>query len=511
MNTQQILKDKAYQYSLKPAIIFQEQEITFSKLNENVLRLANALKSLGVGKSDKIAIYLPNGPEYVYSYLAIFCLGAVGVPLDYVLKEDELISCLQHSDTKLLIGKDNNEVSLLKLQKSVSSLQKIVVCGEGSSEALSFQELINKNTTDFPAVKVDDRDPALIMYTSGSTGKPKGILLNYKHLEGSPRAMEYFVDLSDKDIKLSALPLSHIAGLIYIQNCIMFGITLVIMERFNPFEFLGNVSRYNVTCFHIVPAMYTAILTLKQIEKFDLSSLRWVVVFGAPSSPDILKRFQQYCPNAQLLNGWGMTETCPPNTVTPLCRERRSAFPTPNKITSVGKPAPTCEIKIFDENDHEVTQGEIGEIVIRGWVVMDGYFKDSETTAELKKNGWFHTGDLGRFDNEGFLYIVGRKKEMIKVGGQIVYAPEVEAAFYKNDAVSEVAVIGVSDRLRGEVVKAFVVLKESGSVSPEDLRYFAREHLAHFKVPQTIELRETLPKNRTGKIDKETLKQEVAA
>ncbi|MBI3617600.1 MAG: AMP-binding protein, partial [Candidatus Omnitrophica bacterium] len=203
-----------------------------------------------------------------------------------------------------------------------------------------------------------------------------------------------------------------------------------------------------------------------------------------------------------------------PNTVTPLGS---------TNIASVGKPAPNCEIKIFDEDNRELPPagrrspegespsavGEIGEVAIRGWIVMEGYYKDPEATAALKRNGWLYTGDLGRFDKEGFLYIVGRKKEMIKVAGQIVYAPEVEAALQKHEAVAEVAVIGVPDSLRGETVKAFVVLRESAKTTPEDLRYFAREHLAHFKVPQSVEIRSTLPKNRTGKIDKELLKSEV--
>ncbi len=200
-----------------------------------------------------------------------------------------------------------------------------------------------------------------------------------------------------------------------------------------------------------------------------------------------------------------MTETCPPNTVTPLDRGTARRAPTIN-IESVGKPAPHCEIKIFDENEKELPVGQIGEIVIRGWVVMEGYYKDPEATQELIRSGWFHTGDLGRFDDEGYLFIVGRKKEMIKVGGQIVYAPEVEAALQRHEAVNEVAVIGISDKLRGEVVKAFVSLKENFKVSSEDLRYFARDHLAHFKVPQSIEILGSLPKNRTGKIDKEFLK-----
>lgn len=519
MNIRQILEDTAQKYPLKPAIVFKDTVISFKGLEQNVLKLAHALKEQGVGKSDKVAVYLPNCPQYVYSYLACFSLGAVGVPLDFMLKKDELIACLSHGEAKILIAQENHEVSLAEVVGGVSSVEKIIRCGhrrdparadsntqpstQNPSPSLSFDDLLTNSSGNLSPIDIQDCDPSLIMYTSGTTGAPKGILLNYKHLEGSPRAMEHFVDLTDRDTKLCALPLSHIAGLIYIQNCILFGITLVLMERFHPLEFLKNVEQHKITCFHIVPAMYTAILSLKGIEKFNLSSLRWVVVFGAPSSPEILRRFQQYCPNAQLLNGWGMTETCPPNTVTPLGSK---------KIESVGKPSPLCEIKILDENDQEVPTEEIGEIVIRGWIVMDGYYKDPQTTSQMKRNGWLYTGDLGRFDSEGFLFIVGRKKEMIKVAGQIVYAPEVEATFCKHEAVAEAAVIGIADQLRGESVKAFVVLKEGMKSTPEDLRYFAREHLAHFKVPQTIEIREALPKNRMGKVDKEVLKksQEIA-
>jgi len=494
MNIFQILTDSARVFAQKPAIIFKEKSISFKDLKSNVLSLARGLQAMGVGKGKKIALYLPNCPEYVYSYLSSFLLGAVIIPLDYMLKSDELIACLSHAEAQFVIVLPKPDLDWSMLQEQVPSLKTVIPLG------YDFEQLFQPGA--FKYEGFSDADPALIMYTSGTTGQPKGILLNYKHLQGSPEAMKYFVDLSERDVKLCAIPLSHIGGFIYIQNCINFGITLVLMDRFHPLEFLKNVQQYKVTCFHIVPPMYTALLTLKHLDQFDLSSLRWVVVFGAPNSPDILERFHKYCPNAKLLNGWGMTETCPPNTVTPLDNP---------KIESVGKPAPNCEIQIVDEDDKILPVGSVGEIVIRGWVVMQEYYKDPEATSLAKRGGWFHTGDLGRFDNDGFLYIVGRKKEMIKVAGQIVYAPEVEAALCKHEAVLEAAVIGVPDDMRGESVKAFVVLKEGSQIEALEIKYFAREHLANFKVPQTVEIRASLPKNRTGKIDKEMLKQAVLA
>jgi len=503
MDILQILTESARSFDQKPAIIFKDKKLSFADLKTNVLALARGLQALGLLRGKKIGLYLPNCPEYVYSYLSSFLLGAVVIPLDYMLKTDELTACLSHAEADLVIALAKPEINWDEIQKGIPSLKKTIFLGP------EFEQLFQRGQSpgtegDSPlqAVSISDTDPALIMYTSGTTGQPKGILLNYKHLQGSPQAMTYFVDLSQRDVKLCAIPLSHIGGFIYIQNCIIFGITLVLMDRFHPLEFLKNIAQYKVTCFHVVPPMYTAMLTVKNIDQFDLSSLRWVVVFGAPNSPDILERFHKYCPNAKLLNGWGMTETCPPNTVTPLDDPR---------IESVGKPAPNCEIQIVDEDDQALPVGSVGEIVIRGWVVMQEYYKDPQATLAAKRGGWFHTGDLGRFDKDGFLYIVGRKKEMIKVAGQIVYAPEVEAALCKHEAVLEAAVIGVADDMRGESVKAFVVLKEGITLEPLEIKYFAKEHLANFKVPQTIEIRSALPKNRTGKIDKELLKQEVLA
>ena len=497
MDIANVLINTTKKFHSKPAVIFKDKTISFLNLYDNVFKLAQGLLKLGIKKADKVALYLPNCPEYIYSYLALFSLGATVVPLDYMLTLDELVSCLSHCQARCLIAKEKPHLSLENLKNRISSLEDIIVLEPSKPTFKSFQDILESGRPFPTQIKIEENDPALIMYTSGTTGSPKGILLNYKHLDGSPRAMEHFVDLSEKDVKISALPLSHSAGLIYIQNCICYGITLVLMERFQPLEFLKNIQKYKVTCFHLVPSMYYAILHLKEFESFDLSSLRWVVVFGAPSDPASLRRFQQYCPQAEFLNGWGLTECCPPNTVLPLGSK---------KIESVGKPAPWVEIKILGEEDNVLPEGQVGEIVIRGWVVMEGYYKDPKTTSEVIKDGWFHTGDLGRFDEEGFLYIVGRKKDMIKVSGEIVYSCEVENILLKHPSVQEAAVVGVADKLRGEIVKAFVVLRKDALVSLEDIRSFCAKHLAHFKLPHLVEFRDILPKTSSGKIQKEKLK-----
>jgi long-chain acyl-CoA synthetase len=506
MEIGQLLNQQAEIFANKPAIIFKETSRSFSQLRDEVFSLATGLSRMGIRRGDKIAIYLPNCPEYAISYLAGFCLGAVVVPLDFMLTQDEILACLSHAEVKALIAQPKKELDMDGIKK-ILSLQTLILHGAMDADSngqgwVSFFDMCRMKDPVFKPAPLQDNDPALIMYTSGTTGRPKGILLNYRHLQGSPKAMKHFVDLSDRDIKLAAIPLSHIGGFIYIQNCLVFGITVVLMDRFHPIEFLKIIQQYRVTCFHIVPAMYNALLSLKILDQFDLSSLRWVVVFGAPSSPEVLERFHRYCPNARLLNGWGMTETCPPNTVTPLDS---------GNIASVGKPSPFCQIRIIDEEGRELAAGQMGEIVISGWIVMEGYYKDPEGTAAVKRDGWLYTGDLGKFDEAGFLYIVGRKKDMIKVAGQIVYAPEVETAFYQHEGVAEVAVIGIPDTLRGEAIKAYVVLKEGFSMTPLELRTFARKHLAHFKIPQTVEFRNELPKNRTGKIDKNFLKEEALA
>jgi acyl-CoA synthetase (AMP-forming)/AMP-acid ligase II len=496
MNVVKLLSEASKRFPDKPAIAFSDQSISFSQLKDLTFCLANGLKQSTFEKNAKIAIYLPNSPEYILSYVAIYCIGRIVVPLDFSFTQEELENLINHSEAKVLIAKERKEIDFKKLKKN-TGLEQIILLGE-KPEFKSFNDLIKENSPIEPGVEVADSDYSTIFYTSGSTGHPKGVLLNYRHLDGPVKAIEYFLPLTSQDTILCPIPLSHAAGWVFFLFTFYFGMTMILQERFQPFETLKKIEKHKISFICLVPSMYIAMLSLKEFTKFDLKSLKYVVVFGAPSSPVLLRRFHQVCPNAYLLNGWGMTETSPPNTVLPLDSQ---------KIESVGKPVPWLEVKIVDDEDREAPAGQVGELAVRGWVVMEGYYKEPELTRSVLRNGWFYTGDFARVDSEGFLYIVGRKKEMIKVAGERVHAPEVEEVIHRHPKIREVAVVGVPDKLRGEVPKAFVVLKEGEELAEDELRYFCRQHLAHFKIPHYFEFKETLPKTRSGKIDKAVLAQ----
>jgi len=460
-------QEVAKQVPQKPFIIFKDQTITYQEAAKKINKLANALIKQGLIENDKVAVCLPNCPEYIFSYLAVFSLGAAIVPLDVRLTDEETAGILKHSEASVFINKSNIDQMM--------------------------QEGSDKPTN----IKANDEALAVLYYTSGTTGKPKAVMSNYKSLDNATETMR-FAGLNEEkfgDVEICALPLSHIGGFIYIQLALEFVMSIVLMGRFVPVEFLKNVEKYKVSWFHLVPAMFGALLQLKEFEKYDLKSVLGVDIFGAPSHPSLIKRFGQYCPNAILWHGWGMTETAAPNTITD-----------PEHIASVGKAPPWFKVKIVDNDDKELPLGEVGEIVCSGWPIMMGYYKEPELTAEILRNGWLHTGDLGMLDKEGYLYIRGRKKDMIIVGGLNVYSPEVEGVISLHPAVQEVAVVGVPDKVRGEAIKAAVVLKSEAQATDLDIKTFCREKLTHFKIPQIVEFRDSLPKTRTGKVQKEALK-----
>jgi acyl-CoA synthetase (AMP-forming)/AMP-acid ligase II len=508
-----LLEKQAGKYCDKPAILFRDSAITFRALKEQALSVASGLSSLGVKRSDKVAIFLPNIPEYIYSFLGIFLLRGIAVPLDFMLTEEEVINFINHSESKVLIAQGKKSIDLMNVKNKCPSLKEVILFEVGEAQNLNERDFLfwdkefsAKATNPGACEKnISELDHSSIFYTSGSTGHPKGVLLNYGHLKNPLDTFEYFISLSDKDVLLcAAIPFSHLGGLDHVLLMLNSGMTMVLMERFQPFEFLKTIEKHKISIFVIVPSMYVAVLSLKEYDKFDLLSLRYAVVFGAPSSPVLLERFHRQCPNAYLLNGWGMTETAAPNAFFATGTNTR-------EIPHTGEFAPQSQAKIVGDNGNTLGPDEDGELWIKGKCVMAGYYKEPELTKQaITSDGWLRTGDVARFDTRGRCSIVGRIKDMIKVAGEIVFSSEVEEVIHRHPKISEVAVIGIADTMRGEVPKAFVVLKEGEVLEKEELREFLRQHLAHFKIPHHFEFTKVLPKNRVGKIDKEKLKVAVS-
>ncbi|UCD15625.1 MAG: acyl--CoA ligase [Candidatus Omnitrophota bacterium] len=500
MNVKDLVLKQAYFYPQKTAIVFGDKEISFSQLRDASFKLSNYLANLGIKKEDKVAVFLPNTPEAVIGFLGTFCIGACLVPLDFMLTEREITHFVNHSQAKVLITQAKKGVSLTNIRNNCPALEKIIVCHQGAEGFCFWQDVLEKSSASEPSVQINEDDMSSIFYTSGSTGHPKGVMLTYKNFDAPLKCIEHHLELSSQDtILCPGLPFSHLGGLDYILLMLYFGQTLVLMQRFIPLELLKNIERHKVTLFWIVPAMYIAVLSLKEYDKFDLSSLRYAVVFGAPSSPILLKRFQRICPNAHLINGWGMTETSAPNCFLP---------PGIEKIDSVGKFSSGMQAKIVDEEGRPKGINEEGELWVHGEGVMKGYYKEPQLTQEvLTGDGWLKTGDIAKFDRDGLCYIVGRKKDMIKVAGQVLFSCEVEEKIMQHPKVTEAAVIGSFDKLRGEVPKAFIVVKEE--IDAQELKDFLKERLAHFKIPHQFEVVAELPKNRVGKIDKQALKKSL--
>ena len=498
MNIRELLINQAKNCPQKAAILFQEKTITFQELKNISFRLANYFLQSGIKEADKIAMFLPNIPEAIFTFLGVFSAGAAIVPLDFMLTENEIIDFLNHSQAKILIAHSKKEVDLTNIKSKCPGLEEIIISGQESKSFSSWDLVLEKGG--FGEPQIEHREDALssIFYTSGSTGHPKGVSLEFRHLDNPPKAIDHFLGVSGDDIFLcGGVPFSHIGGLGYILLMVYFSSSLILTQRFHPLEFLKNIERHKVTIFCIVPAMYVAILSLKEYDKIDLSSLRFAVVFGAPSSPLLLRRFHKICPKAVVLNGWGMTETAAPNAFSPADE---------SKISSIGYLDFNMEAKIVDKAGNKLGPGEQGELWVKGEAIMRGYYKEPALTKEvLTENRWLKTGDIVRLEAEGLYYIVGRKKDMIKVAGEIVFSAEVEEKIHRYPKVKEVAVIGVADDLRGEVPKAFIVSKEQEEIEEIELKDFLKEHLAHFKIPHYFEFVKELPRNRTGKVDKAKL------
>lgn len=489
----------------KVAIICNETRLTYSELNIQANRLANWLLGRGLKKGDRGVMLLPNSAEFAVVYFALMKIGVIAVILDFRLSPAEMAPILQETEAKLLITHTKQKTFAERMLREQDQLRTVVIVGEetrhlGERDGLfPYEDIVPKGDAAEPKVPISEADEALYLYTSGTTGKPKGVVLTYDHLTYFPESMKAMQKLSDQDVQGLVLPMSHISGPIVLNLLVDVGHTLVIIDEIRPKKILEEIQRNRINYFHAVPPIFQMILNLPSRERYDLSSLTSIAMMGTVVPEELMQEWVKEYPHCIARQGYGATETSPLLTLT-------HDDDAPRKMASAGRPCPRVEIKIVDKDGKELPIGQVGEVIARGPQIMKGYFKNPKATAEKIKDGWYYTGDLGRLDEDGYIYILGRADDMIITGGLNVYPSELENVLIAHEKVAEAAVVGIPDPERGQALKAVVVPKVGEEISKRELMRFCRERLASFKLPKVIEFRDSLPRSRTGKVAKRELK-----
>jgi long-chain acyl-CoA synthetase len=494
-----MLADVAVRQPHRPALTIGEKTLTYAEVDGAVSALATSLVEQGIAPGDRVALWMPNVPPFAIGYFAILRAGAVVVPVSTLLGLNEVSYILENSGAKALIAAHIFNDLTAQLPDKVPGLERVIVWGDKPAcEVLSFDALCARAPGPEALHPASGDDLAVIIYTSGTTGRPKGAMLSHANLLSNAAACAQVIEVNAQDRFLTVLPLFHSFGATVCMILpILLGAHIVLLPRFNPAEVLQALSGYRITVFAGVPAMYGVLLNVRDLSGMDFAPLRLCVTGGAPCPPKFISAFRERF-GALLIEGYGPTEASPVVSVNPPSGMQ--------KIGSTGPAVPGVELGIADEQGTWLAVGEVGEVCVRGPNVMQGYWQAPEATAETVRNGWLFTGDMGRLDEDGYLYIVDRKKDMIIVSGMNVYPREVEDVIYQLPAVGDCAVVGEPSERRGEDVKAFVVLKEGQTLTEEEVLDHCRQHLASFKVPRTVVFAQDLPRSGTGKILKRALR-----
>ncbi len=485
----------------KITIIYDEKKITYKELNDRVNRLANALIGNGIRRGDRVAALLYNSPEFLEVYFSLAKIGAIFVPLNFRLAGPEIKYMLTDSESKFLIFDESfsEMIDSIRPDLSIDMKNYIVLGNSRLTWVKSYEEFIVEFPDREPIVNEEVRleDPQMIMYTSGTTGIPKGALLSHlKTFYNTFNAVLYF-NMTSKDIMLVVMPLFHSGGLnISLIPIVYVGGTAVIQKSFDPEQTPFLIEKHGVTMSMMVPTMLNFMIKQGSIDKYNLSSLRTLLSGGEPISISLLKAYQKR--NIPIRQVFGQTET----SIQLWLSEEDSM----RKIGSVGKPVFHSDVQVVNKSGEKVVPGEVGEIVLKGPTQMVGYWKDPKLTAETIKDGWLHTGDLATIDEEGFVFMIDREKDMYISGGENVYPAEVENVYGSNPKILEVAIIGVPDEKWGEVGKALIVLKEGEKMTEGEAIEFIKGKLARYKVPKYIEFTAEFPKTASGKIKKSELR-----
>jgi long-chain acyl-CoA synthetase len=491
LNLASIVTESAARVPDSPAVRLGGAELSYAELDERSARLAALLREQGMQPGDRVGVMLPNVLEFPVSYYGVLRAGGVVVPMNVLLKRREIAFYLEDSGAKLLLAWHGFAA---EARDGVADAGAELV----EVEPESFAAMIAGHEPSTGLAETEESDTAVILYTSGTTGKPKGAELTHSNLHrNADVSSRTTCEIEAGDVVFGGLPLFHSFGQTVSMNAsLMAGACLTLVPKFDPAEALETIQRDGVTHFYGVPTMYGALLHHPERESYDTSTLRQCITGGASMPVEVLRGFEEAF-GAIVLEGYGLSETSPVASSNHPGQERKPG--------SIGTPLEGVEMKVVDEDDNEVPQGEVGEIVIRGHNIMKGYWQRPDATEEAMRGGWFHSGDMARIDEEGYFYIVDRKKDLIIRGGYNVYPREVEEVLYEHPKIREAAVLGVPHDEWGEEIGAAVVLHEGEQLESEEVSAYVKERIAAYKYPRIVWFLDELPKGPTGKI----LKREI--
>ncbi|MCX7598689.1 MAG: long-chain fatty acid--CoA ligase [Armatimonadetes bacterium] len=484
----------AREHGERTAVILGERRVTYRELAGAVGALQAGLQELGVRPGDRLSMLFPNTPQFHVALFAAQACGAEVVPLNCLHSPAELTYVITDSESRWLLASSVFDDKLAAVIPQCPNLQGIVVAGETALDGVvSWDAVLHRHAGTPPTPSGRPAtEPAILIYTSGTTGKPKGAMLSHRNLIWDADAADKVLGVVPEDIFLVPLPLFHAYGFtVDLVLPVLRGSCAVLMPKFAAAQALELIEAHRVTVMAAVPTMFGLMLRTARDPDYDLSSLRVAVSGGAALPLEIMRGFEERF-GVHMLEGYGPTEAAPVVSVNPLHGVRKPG--------SVGPPIPGLEVKVVDDDGNPLPVGEVGELCVRGPNVMLGYWNDPEMTAQAIRDGWLHTGDLARLDEDGYIYIVDRKKDMVIVGGMNVYPREVEDVIYQVPGVADAAVVGVPSGIKGEDVVAFVTLQEGASTQPEEIIEHCRQHLAPFKVPREVVIVPELPKTAVGKI-----------
>ncbi|PYF05858.1 class I adenylate-forming enzyme family protein [Ureibacillus chungkukjangi] len=489
-----VLKQHATRTPDALAIAFEDNEWSYRELYNNAQKIAAYLQQQGYQKGDIVAQFMLNSDLFMAVYYGVQLAGLTIMPVNTKLASPEVEYIFSHSEAKLLFFDEKIEQTIA--DSTHSFIEKINVA--------KIRDILNQDTAEFKPLSLEPNDTAVVMYTSGTTGKPKGVQLSHRNVYETAEIWSESMKMTNNDRMYICTPLFHCAGShVFAVPTMYQGGAIVIEEAFSPDRTLKNIVQTRATIFFGVPAMYTLLLNKPEIKSYNFEHLRMFVYGAAPMPYELVKRLKDTFPKVKVQNCYGQTENSPAAS----SLTDQDAL---KKIGSVGRPLPRTEIKLVDASGEEVPLGEVGEICVKGPQVMKGYLRNPEETSRTIQNGWLYSGDLGKFDDEGFLYIVDRKKDMIIRGGENIYPIEVEEVLYQIPQVLEAAVVGIPHEVYGEVPKAFVVAKENQALTEEEVLTYCGTQLAKYKIPMEVEFLKELPRNASGKVLKHTLRPQVS-